>query len=186
MSSLKLTLNHIIVFVFALVGLALLLISFRVAAETIQTAIGVDKNMAISTATQLNRQSLGKALSLINKRVPEQAVVENVPKENYEEQATSSAAKLSIPKKVEIVNASGKTGGAKQVSSLFSGDTEVELVTSQSLLDETTIFYKNEYRQWEKPLKDRLLELGWGEIKEEILQTEDKFDIRVILGVEGE
>jgi len=152
----------------------LTLVAGRVVADTIQQSLAVDQNMPVSTATKLDRKGIEKALSAIGE-VPQQAVVEA-------QQASQSGTSLPNPQRVEIVNASGRTGGAKAVSELFPKEIDIDLKTNESLLDETTIFYKNEYRQWEESLRSQLEELGWDVDRSGVKTSEDAYDITIVLG----
>jgi hypothetical protein len=185
----KLTLKHLIAFSLAIILLGVSLFCGRICLEALQKAYGVDETNAVSGSVQLNRQTLDKAISLLDenntgekKEVKKTSALEQLV-DSKESSNSSLATNLSEPLIVEIVNASGVTGAAKTVSELFtSKKTAVNLTNNQSLLDETSVFYKNEYRDWKNHLESNLTKYGFKVEKEGKLEDTESVDIRIVLG----
>jgi hypothetical protein len=170
MSFQKLGLNHLITIIILIGGTVMLVFVITSTVNSVMTAYSVDETQMLIDGTSLNKQEIGKAVKLIGKG------------EIVKKPASKIEVKSSDPKKVEIVNGSGEEGAAAEVQKIFdSGITEVLLKNSEVGLDSVTIYYKNEYKDWNKRLESSLKEMGWLNMKFELRQ-DSEFDISILLG----
>lgn len=188
MHSQKLTLNHIIALVFSILSLGILLVSGQTAVASIQKALSIDEKTAASNAPRLNTQSLEKALGLIGygktPSVSSPPTSKDSTSSAQKEVAKVSPSPLAVnpPQKVEVINASGITGGAKIASQIFGEGISADLKNNQTGLDETTITYKAQYEGLVDVWKEKLGKLGWTVAKLQQKDNNEKYDVTIILG----
>jgi cytoskeletal protein RodZ len=173
---LKISLNQLISIVLIIISISIIAYCLNLVLGAAQTALKFDETIANTQAVSINRSNLNKAIDLIGET---KTPADSLEKENFPKVPSAVPAQKTL--KIVIINASGITGAAKQVSAIFEGDTSIELKNSEALLDESLLLYKNEYRNqietWIKALRD----LGWNNVKTEE-KNDLEYDVSLILG----
>jgi hypothetical protein len=178
MSSLKLTLNHIIIFVFLVLGLFQAGMAISVALPAMQLALSIDQKLAVSKAPVLNQQSLEAALKVIGNTQPLPSSQTKAPAAVA---SNSAVAKPNTPSRVEVVNASGVVGAAKQISQLFGASATVDLKNSQGVTAENSISYKSDFRDTAAQLQGKMQSLGWPVAKLTQKGNNEIYDISIVI-----
>ena len=179
MNSLKLSLNHLIIFIFFVLALFLLLMAGRVGFQAWQTAGSLDENLAISTSPTLNRQSIEKAAKWLR-----QSTTTSVEDTKEKTVSTPVPTPTSVPSalKIEIINASGIDGAASELSQALEVNAQFDLKTNQVVLDESSLVYKNRYKDQVTAWQEKLNALGWSELAMQEQSDDNEFDVIITLG----
>jgi hypothetical protein len=183
MLSLKLTLNGCILGCLLLSSFCYLIFAGKTTVEAIQKANTLDESKLISSSPAINRQALDQALNLLKNKSQMLSPLAASSSASTNLIASGSGVTTLSPKTVEIINASGVTGAAKAVSILFDEQkTNITTKNNQALLDETSIFYKNEYREFVPLWKKAVENLGWKVDLEQIATGSGSSDVVITLG----
>jgi len=186
----RLSLNSIIGGTLVLAGLGLTVYVGRVVVESIQVSLSIDETVAIPASPMVQKQVLEKAMRVLYQSEQEKSVKETIqPEKPAEKQASESATPeqlpvepLKEPVKVEVINTTTVSGAAGMVGTIFSEFTQVELKNSESRLDESTILYKNEYRDQVDTWKVAMAEKGWPVGATQERPSSDPVDVSIYLG----
>lgn len=175
---LKLTLNHILIIIMAMIAVVIFAVCANLVLSSIQTSMSINESLAVNNANIIDKKNLDKALEIVSQG---RVVVSSSLSSGINPPSSTISATPTILK-IEILNASGLVGVAKEASAVFDNNYEIRLENYAQLLDSSTIFYKNEYSDLIPIWIQQLEEMGWKNIEIKNQDENSDYDVTLILG----